>query len=133
MSLLLSLILLVAVTGQVQAHHTTNPNPPGKELAAENIAKGAFSEVERRIIRDFFRHQAGTNLGAKAFTKGKVKSKQLPPGLAMHLRHGSLPPGLQKRLPSLPSGLQRRIVGNDVVLIETATSLILDVLRDVLR
>ncbi len=52
-----------------------------------------------------------------------------------------VPPGLQKR--SLPGDLRAllpiragqdfRVVGNDIVLIETATSLILDVMQGVLR
>ena len=36
------------------------------------------------------------------------------------------------RLPALPPGQQRLIVGNDVVLVERATGLILDVLRGAL-
>ncbi len=54
---------------------------------------------------------------------------------------GRLSPGLEKRrLPGdlralLPirSGQDFRVVGNDIVLIETATELILDVMKDVLR
>lgn len=63
------------------------------------------------------------------------------PSLAKQLeRNGQLPPGLEKReLPSdlssrLPKRLLRQkriIVDNDVVLIEEASGLILDVLKDV--
>ncbi len=97
-----------------------------------------FSVAEKRIINDFF----GTGGAVKAKrSKGKGKSGRsggLPPGLAK--RHGTLPPGLAKRdlppglasrLPPARPGLGRFIVGNDVVLIETATGLIFDILEGV--
>ncbi len=71
-----------------------------------------------------------------------LAQRQLPPGLQKHIeRTGRLPPGLEKRrLPGdlralLPvrSGQDYRVVGNDIVLIEIATELILDVMKDVLR
>ena len=73
---------------------------------------------------------------------GLAKRQDLPPGLQKHIeRTGRLPPGLEKReLPGdlralLPirSGQGYRVVGNDIVLIEIATELILDVMKDVLR
>ncbi len=63
-------------------------------------------------------------------------------GLQKHIeRTGRLPPGLEKReLPGDLRGLLPRrtaqdfwVVGNDIVLIETATNLILDVMQGVLR
>lgn len=85
--------------------------------------------------------------------KNKGKSKGLPPGLA---KRESLPPGLQKQLDEkgrLPHGLAKRdlpddlaaklpkrpddqsvvVVDADVVLIDKATGVILDVLKDVVR
>ncbi|MBL4613440.1 MAG: hypothetical protein JKY27_00995 [Magnetovibrio sp.] len=89
----------------------------------------------------------------KAKNKGKGKSKGLPSGLA---KRDSLPPGLQKQLEKngrLPKGLAKRdlpddlsaklpqrsndqevsVVEDDVVLIDKATGVILDVLKDVMR
>ncbi|MCW8915170.1 MAG: hypothetical protein OQK24_04860 [Magnetovibrio sp.] len=83
--------------------------------------------------------------------KGKGKSKGLPPGLA---KRDSLPPGLQKQLDKngrLPKGLAKRdlpadlsaklpardqsqevtVVEDDVVLVDKATGVILDVIKDV--
>lgn len=78
----------------------------------------------------------------KGMPPGLAKKKRLPPGLARQLeRNGKLPPGLAKRdLPqrldtSLPDpwpGTERKVVGNDVILLEKGTDLILDVLRDVI-
>jgi Ni/Co efflux regulator RcnB len=74
---------------------------------------------------------------------GLAKKDQLPPGLQKHLeKNGALPPGLQKRalpadleakLPTARKGQERVIVDNDVVLVETATGKVLDVLRDVIK
>ena len=85
--------------------------------------------------------------------KGKGKSKGLPPGLA---KRDTLPPGLQRQLEKngrLPAGLAKRdlpsdlsaklpkrdnsqevtVVEDDVVLVDKATGVILDVLNDVVR
>jgi hypothetical protein len=80
--------------------------------------------------------------------KNKHKGKGLPPGLAKrggHLppglakRGGHLPPGLAKRalpsdldsqLPRLPHGYERVIVDNKVLLIKSATGVILDMIED---
>ncbi len=107
-----------------------------KALKGKGLGIGAgnvFSQVERNLIKNFFGAQGGTRSKAK-----KIKYKPLPPGLAKHIRrHGTLPPGLQKRalppglrarLPGLPPGQARVLVGNDVLLIQQSTGLILDIL-----
>jgi len=89
----------------------------------------------------------------KGHKKDKGKSKGMPPGLA---KRDSLPPGLQKQLDKngrLPPGLAKRdlpsdlasklphraadqnvvVVEKDVVLMDKATSVILDVIKDVVR
>ena len=57
------------------------------------------------------------------------------------MRNGRLPPGLEKRrlpgdlyddLGSFEDGTEPQIVGTDVLLVETATGVILDILRDVI-
>lgn len=74
---------------------------------------------------------------------GLARKDALPPGLQKHLeKHGTLPPGLQKRtlpadleakLPKAEQGQERAVVDSDVVLIESATGKVLDVLRDVIK
>ncbi len=118
-----------------------------------------FNEVEKRLIRNFFGQQE-TNAGRVKFKKGGGRGKGkgkgrggppgqagrgggLPPGLAMQLqRNGTLPPGLAKKalppglaglLPPLAPGTARYVVNNDVVLIQQATGLILDILSGVLH
>ena len=72
---------------------------------------------------------------------GLAKRNSLPPGLAKQLRrNGRLPPGLEKRrlphdlrggLGDFYDGTDTQIVGSDVLLVETATGVILDILRNV--
>lgn len=78
-----------------------------------------------------------------AAPSGEPASHQpLPPGLVKHVdRNGVLPPGLQgrnlpedlsDRLPRRSRDYERVIIDNDVVLVETSTRRIVDVLKDVI-
>ncbi|MDB5366562.1 MAG: hypothetical protein JWM77_2489 [Rhodospirillales bacterium] len=73
--------------------------------------------------------------------RGEVEREDLPPGIAKKLARGRrLPPGIAGR--ELPPELHDRIVvgryqpvlvGRDVVLLDPATSLVVDILRNALR
>jgi hypothetical protein len=120
------------------------------------VAQGGriFSDEERRIIKDVLdiADIATGNTGddedhdqGKKAKNGKGKgnpgkgNKGLPPGIAMKLeRGGTLPPGIAKRdlpdnltarLPNRTDGAIRQIVGEDVLLIERGTEVILDIIR----
>ena len=105
-------------------------------------AKGhAFSKAHIRIIVDWFHNP--TNL--QGLPPGLAKREHLPPGLQRHLeRNGTLPPGLQKklqpipvdlrhRLPRYPAGIRVVFVGGHVILIETSTSAIVDIIKNVVK
>ena len=72
---------------------------------------------------------------------GLARGDELPPGLErQYQRNGTLPPGLQKRqlpddlaraLPRRRGDYDRVIVGNDVLLIQLATGVILDIMEGV--
>ncbi|MFP6759184.1 MAG: hypothetical protein VCC99_13350 [Alphaproteobacteria bacterium] len=72
---------------------------------------------------------------------GLAKRDSLPPGLAKQsARNGRLPPGSERRrlpydlqgdLGGFYDGTDTQIVGSDVLLVETATGVILDILRNV--
>ena len=107
-----------------------------RALKGKGLGHGAgnvFSPLERDLIRNFLGSPSGRKFKAKKF-----KHKSLPPGLAKQLRRrGTLPPGLRRnylppglssRLPGLPPGQARVLVGNDVLLIQQTTGLILDIL-----
>ncbi len=111
---------------------------------SDGVSTGALlatviSATERALIGDFVRKAKRSNNG---LPPGLAKRDRLPPGLQKHIqRTGRLPPGLEKRrLPGdlrglLPrrAGQDFRVVGDDIVLIETATNLILDIMQGVLR
>lgn len=113
------------------------------------IAGSSFNEADRREIEQWFR-LARRAAGVEDDRKGKHgKDKGLPPGLAKRdalppglAKRDTLPPGLAKRdlpgdlerkLSRLPKGTRRSQVGDDIVLIEEATGVILDILRGVAR
>ena len=90
----------------------------------------AITATERQTILGYFQQHPAVYAGAEP----------LPPGIAKKIaRGGALPPGIAKRhfpgeliglLPPRP-GQQWLVVGTDVVLVQAATSLILDVLPKV--
>ncbi len=119
----------------------------GLAPAATSVETIVFSEVERRIIKEYFEALRGKPRGNPAAARsgksgelppGLARMDSLPPGLAKQVvERGTLPPGLARRdLPSdlalrlpLPRpGTKRLIVGDDVVLIRAATRTILDIL-----
>jgi hypothetical protein len=89
-----------------------------------------FSEVERRLIREFFTQHGSYEASPlpPGIRKQVARGKPLPPGIAKRF----LPGDLESRLPQR-SGYTRQIVGTDVLLIAAATGLVVDILVDVIR
>ena len=120
---------------------------PPVQAQTSDVAGQVFNAIEKKIIEDFFGEQAAQAVSGTKKDKGKKdkknkgKSGELPPGLQKHLeKHGTLPPGLQKkalppgladRLGAPKTGTERAIVDDDVVLVETATGVVLDIIKDV--
>ncbi len=137
---LASTALLLCI-GFFPLHSTADPAAGHKshKHKADNDGHASvfFAERDRQIIRDYYLQPKGQ------LPPGLAKKQSLPPGLQKQLqRNGHLPPGLEKRrlpydvearLAPLPAGYERAIVGNDLVLIDASTRLILDVMKDVLR
>ena len=122
--------------GNSQGKGAGNPGKGSNASTTEGVVGGVLDAVlsddERKIIRSYF-HEHPDSAG---------KVKELPPGIRKKLaRGGTLPPGIAMQV--LPDGLHRRlpprdgqhyeIIGTDVVLVRTATKVIVDVLKDVLR
>ena len=138
----LAICLAAAAPALAQGKGTDKGNgKPGKaggstvQDVVEGVTAGVLGAVlsddERRIIQRYFGEHPST-----------VKVKELPPGIRKKLaRGGAMPPGIAMQV--LPDGLHRQlpprfgqhyeIIGTDVVLVETATRVIVDVLKDVLR
>ena len=122
-------------------------------LLAQNdtLTAKVFSSLERRVIREVLA-AAGVETktgkggkrakGSRGGPPGLAQRGNLPPGLQRQLqRNGRLPPGLEKQgfpghlraqLPAPLQGTERLIIGNDAVLIDRATNVILDIMRDVI-
>ena len=135
----------------------STPESSAKQVT-RNVMQRIFSETEKAVIGEYFSPKVsdkkGKGKGNKARKGGKGKKHkelppgldkkdQLPPGLAKQLeKNGRLPPGLAKR--DLPDDLLKRlpicgkkgkcvIAGNDVLLVEKGTELILDIIRGAVR
>ena len=129
--------LLMLALGLAVAASAAALTPGTSAAASSEITDAIFGAIEKKIIKDFF------GGGEKKAKKNKGKSGEMPPGLARHIeRYGTLPPGLAKkslppgladRLPATKAGQKRVIVGNDVVLVQAATGVILDIIKDVVR
>lgn len=123
--------------------------------SVEKAAEAGFSELERRLIKEYLgEHGKGTERdrragngknrpkGKKGLPPGLAKKDRLPPGLEKQLqKNGTLPPGLakrdlpddlQSRLPPVPKGYERSVIEDaTVVLVEKATGRIADIITDV--
>ena len=123
-------------------------------VTSQDVVTGIINEIERRTIGRYYQgddyDDSRQGHGKKKSKKGKnkdlppglAKRGQLPPGLAKQLdERGALPPGLAKRdLPSdLEFALPRRIgerfyiVDGNVVLVEQATGVVLDIIDNIVR
>ncbi len=130
-----------AKAGQVITKGKNKGRDQGKsgDVTTDKLLGAIISATERALIGDYIKKAKTSKQG---LPPGLAKRQHLPPGLQKHIeRTGRLPPGLEKR--ELPGDLRRllpyhkstdyRVVGNDIVLIEIATELILDVMKGVLR
>jgi hypothetical protein len=127
---LLAAILVVppAMSGCVVNPDYGRVSVQGRDIRADL----AFSDRDRTIIYDYYRHH---------LPPGLAKRDRLPPGLRKHVaRHGQLPPGLagyrlppdlDGRLRRLPTGYLRLRFGTDIVLLHERTQVILDVVQSI--
>jgi hypothetical protein len=129
--LLISAPLASPGSKEKEKHH-----PPDNAAMKDNhqVAVSIFIGNDRDVIRQHY-HGHYANL-----PPGQAKKHgDLPPGLAKQLqRSGHLPPGLEKklvpfpvelerRLPPLKPGLKRGFIEGRAVILDSKTSLILDI------
>jgi hypothetical protein len=104
---------------------------PGSTAALVRSAALAVLSVDSRsYIREYYSSRPYSQVAS------------LPPGIRRNLARGKpLPPGIAKRFAStnlsqrvrVPQGYQLMEMGRDVLLVNVATNLIHDILRDVVR
>lgn len=140
-ALLLALSFDPAAAGNNKGKkHDKGGQASGQTDQPMQIAKTTISALEREIIESYI---GSARASSQGLPPGLAKREQLPPGLAKQIeRNGALPPGLgEQRLPDdllaqLPkqhSGHDYRVVGGDIVLVDLATRVIVDVIKDVLH
>jgi hypothetical protein len=125
--LVLGAALCLAIPGSAFAQGKPRKASRPAVTASASITLTRDMQVE---IRDWYvRHPIG-NVEAlpPGIRKRLARGKPLPPGIAKKVA----PAGLRSRL-RLPNGYQVIEVGLDVLLVEVATSIVHDVLMDVVR
>lgn len=146
-------LFLTAVSVIPTVYAFAAPPSSDGQSSAQRVIERIFSEAERAVIDEYFAEKdknkhgkksgKGHGKGGKGLPPGLAKKDQLPPGLQKQLKkNGTLPPGLarnelplslQNKLYPPQKGTKRILVGRDVVLIDTKTDLILDIIHDVVR
>lgn len=103
-----------------------------EQVLTRAVVGGLITAAERAIVGDYIDRNRGAFAGAQALPPGiarKVaRGGALPPGIAKK----SLPGGLLARLPERP-GQEWRVVGVDLLIVEIATGVVVDVLKGVLK
>lgn len=115
----------------------------GKVVVKDENASVAvsFGDRDRQLISDYYGNKAKGKKKKKRTPPGLAKKDKLPPGLEKQLRkNGQLPPGLQthglpddleSKLSRLPAGYARVIIGTDVVLKNSNTRVVVDIIKDI--
>ncbi len=143
----LSIALPPAVAGQghgqdkkpakvkAEKHENKADKKAGKHDPAAAVVVDRDGHV--RVIREYAH--------GGSLPPGLAKREALPPGLRAQLReHGTLPPGLQKRLvpvpaplvvrlPGVPSYYQRYFAGDDLIVLNTRSNIVVAIIPDVWR
>lgn len=110
------------------ARHDRHERVEARERQSGDLGEAIISAAERALIGDYYRdHRAEVSSLPPGIRKKVGRGKPLPPGIAQ-----KFPDDLRGRLPARP-GYDYRTVGADVVLVETATGVIADVLKGVLN
>lgn len=125
---LAALALLVLATPALAAPGGRHGGEQRNERSSSDLGDVLISAAERALIGEYYKSHA-------------VAPDSLPPGIRKKVARGKpLPPGIAKRFPDGLAGQLRarpgydyRTVGADVVLIEIATGVIVDVVKDILR
>lgn len=152
-------LLVAAGTGAASAQAPRSGMTQGGDVAAAVITaletrliRDYFKGLGREVLGAGHGNEGRGETGGRAKGKskgtGKAKAKHAPPGLAKRERlppglakRDTLPPGLRGRglpgdlstaLPRRRPGQEFRVFDDDVVLLESATGRVIDILRDVL-
>jgi hypothetical protein len=126
--LVLPLAVALAVSAPADAQSPKSKKAQGGPPKAEQTVSVLFGSAAEREIRSYFQTNPMTPQGLPpGIAKNLARGKPLPPGIAKR----AVPGGLRTRLPSYP-GHEVIIVDRDVILVDIATQVIVDILTRVL-
>lgn len=102
---------------------------------ADIIEEGIIDASEEALVRDYFRDNPPQNLQGlpPGIAKNLARGKPLPPGIAKRYLPQDLERQLAEREPSIGTIVDAVIVGDDVAIVEQATGVIVDIIRDISR
>lgn len=85
-----------------------------------------ITHIDRAIIRNYFQdHFASLPLERRE----NPRQPSLPMWLPSHVKQNPLPSALECKLSQLPDGYERVLVGRDVLLVESDTRTVVDILH----
>ena len=116
-------------SGKQHSHKGPQHVPPtaGDRHGSTLDVRVGFAPSERDVIVGYFRtHPADGRPLPPGIAKNLARGKTLPPGIAKRY----LPPDLAALLPQRP-GYEPWLVGGDVLLVETATGIVVDMILDI--
>jgi len=108
--------------------------PHGKSFGPANEkqgqkAKAKFSDNDRTVITNYFNNNPfPVTALPPGIAKNLALGKPLPPGIAKRF----LPPDLAASLPNYP-GYEYLVAGQDVLLVNTTTNVVADILKNFLQ
>ncbi len=103
----------------------------GKGPVEINKKSIRFNNTDKSKIRNFLNQNPGVITGSKlppGIEKNLARGKPLPPGI----QNVFLPNDISSNLKTYP-GFDYRVVGNDVVLVNSTTNVVADILTNVLK
>ena len=108
-----------------------NQPTTAENVLTKAVVVGLITIAERAVVGEYLDRNRSAFAGAQPLPPGVAKKVErggaLPPGIAKK----SLPTGLLAQLPAR-SGQEWRVVGTDLLIVEIATNVIVDVLKDAL-
>lgn len=126
--LVLPIAIVLVLSAPADAQGPKNKKEHGGPAKAQQTVGVTFGSVAEREIRAYFQTNPMTPQSLPpGIAKNLARGKPLPPGIAKR----AVPGGLATRLPAYP-GHEVIIVDRDVILVDIATQVIVDILTRVL-
>lgn len=128
--------------GHDKGHEKGHEKGHGQDTQRDDRDHTRWQSEEASIIKGFFSaYWADGTPRGKAMPPGLAKQGKIPPGIAMQIQEGKrLPDGVGRALPpllvaQLPQrvGVRSVLVGDDLVLVDAVSQVIVDILRGVAR